>query len=56
VTFIAVLIALAVTGAVSAKIGGSAPLPASIRLVVGGALALAATWLIGTLLGTSGVV
>ncbi|AZH76971.1 MULTISPECIES: VIT family protein [Microbacterium] len=56
VTFVAVLIALAVTGAVSARIGGSAPVRASIRLVVGGALALAATWLIGTLLGTTGVV
>jgi len=56
VTFIAVLLALAVTGAVSARIGGSAPVRASIRLVIGGALALAATWLIGTLLGTTGVV
>jgi VIT1/CCC1 family predicted Fe2+/Mn2+ transporter len=49
-------IALAVTGAVAARIGGSPPLRPSIRLVVGGALALAATWLIGTLLGTAGVV
>lgn len=56
VTFVAVLIALAVTGAVAARIGGSPPLRPSIRLVVGGALALAATWLIGTLLGTAGVV
>ncbi|WP_307360400.1 VIT1/CCC1 transporter family protein [Microbacterium murale] len=56
VTFVAVLIALAVTGAVAAWIGGSPPLRPSIRLVVGGALALAATWLIGTLLGTAGVV
>ncbi len=56
VTFVAVLIALAVTGAVAARIGGSSPLRPSIRLVVGGALALAATWLIGTLLGTAGVV
>lgn len=56
VTFVAVMIALAITGAVSARIGGSPPLRASIRLVIGGALALAATWLIGTLLGTTGVV
>ncbi|MEW1975010.1 VIT family protein [Microbacterium profundi] len=56
VTFVAVLIALAVTGAVAARIGGSPPLRPSIRLVAGGALALAATWLIGTLLGTAGVV
>lgn len=56
VTFVAVLLALAATGAVSAKIGGSSPLRASARLVLGGALALAATWIIGTVLGTTGVV
>jgi VIT1/CCC1 family predicted Fe2+/Mn2+ transporter len=56
ITCAAVLIALAVTGAVSARIGGSNPVRASIRLVIGGGLALAATWIIGTLLGTAGVV
>ena len=56
VTFVAVLIALAATGTISARIGGSAPGRAAFRLVLGGALALAATWLIGTLLGTTGVV
>ena len=56
VTFVAVLIALASTGAVSARIGGSPMLRASLRLVIGGGLALAATWLIGTLLGTTGLV
>lgn len=56
VTFAAVLLALAATGAVGAVIGGSAPVRASVRLVVGGALALVATWLIGTLLGTTGIV
>ncbi|MEW1962804.1 VIT family protein [Microbacterium sp. NPDC077644] len=55
VTFVAVLVALAATGAISAGIGGASRLRASIRLVVGGALALAVTWAIGTLLGTSGV-
>jgi VIT1/CCC1 family predicted Fe2+/Mn2+ transporter len=55
VTFVAVLVALAVTGLISARIGGSSPGRASIRLVLGGGLALAATWLIGTLLGTAGV-
>jgi VIT1/CCC1 family predicted Fe2+/Mn2+ transporter len=56
VTFAAVLLALALTGTVSARIGGSPAGRASIRLVIGGALALLATWLIGTLLGTTGVV
>ncbi|MDQ4214800.1 VIT family protein [Microbacterium capsulatum] len=56
ITFVAVLFALAATGWISARIGGSDPVRASIRLLVGGALALAATWLIGTLLGSTGVV
>ncbi|MDL9978037.1 VIT1/CCC1 transporter family protein [Microbacterium sp. ASV49] len=56
VTFIAVLIALALTGTISAWLGGSSPARAVIRLVIGGALALFATWIIGTLLGQSGVV
>lgn len=56
ITFAAVLIALAATGTLSARIGGSPPLRAAIRLVLGGGLALLATWLIGTLLGTTGVV
>ncbi|WP_395639900.1 VIT family protein [Pseudolysinimonas sp.] len=56
VTFAAVLIALALTGALSARIGGSPVLRPTVRVVVGGAIALAATFLIGTLLGTTGVV
>lgn len=55
-TFTAVLVALAATGATSARIGGSPVVRATLRVVVGGALALGATFLIGTLLGTSGVV
>ena len=53
VTFVAVLLTLALTGAISADIGGSSKRQAATRLVVGGALALAATFLIGTLLGTT---
>jgi len=56
VTFAAVLIALALTGAASARIGGSPWVRPTVRVVVGGAIALAATFLIGTLLGTTGVV
>lgn len=56
VTFAAVLIALAATGAIAAKVGGSSPTKSATRLVIGGALALVATWGIGTLLGTTGVV
>ncbi|TDN91040.1 VIT family protein [Microbacterium sp. BK668] len=53
VTFAAVLVALAITGTVSARLGGAPRGRAVVRLVVGGALALAVTWLIGTLLGTT---
>lgn len=56
VTFAAVLLALALTGAASAWIGGSPWLRPTVRVVVGGAIALAATFLIGTLLGTTGIV
>lgn len=56
ITFAAVLLALAGTGALSARIGGSPPLRPTLRVVIGGALALAATFVIGSLLGTTGVV
>jgi len=55
VTFVVVLIALALTGAVSASLGGSKRVPAVIRLVVGGALAMAATFGIGLLVGSAGL-
>ncbi len=53
ITFAVVLLTLALTGAISADIGGSSRRQAATRLVIGGALALAATFLIGTLLGTT---
>ena len=53
VTFAAVLVALALTGATSARIGGSPWLRPTLRVVIGGAIALVATFLIGTLLGTT---
>lgn len=54
-TFVVVLLALSVTGALGARLGGSPMLRPTIRVVVGGAIALAATSLIGTLLGTTGI-
>lgn len=56
VTFIVVLIALAITGGLGARIGGSPVARATIRVVVGGAIALAATFAIGALLNTTGIV
>ncbi len=52
VTFVAVLIALGLAGAVSARIGGSDPKPAVLRVVIGGALGLAFTYAVGHLFGT----
>lgn len=55
VTIVAVLIALALTGTVSARFGGSRPRRAVLRVVIGGALAMAVTYGIGRLLGVSGL-
>jgi len=55
-TFAVVLAALAATGATSARIGGSPWLKPTLRVVLGGAAALVATFAIGSLLGVSGVV
>lgn len=52
VTVVAVLVALAVTGAVSARLGGSDVRRAVVRLVVGGAAGLALTYGIGHLFGS----
>ncbi|MCL2515603.1 MAG: VIT family protein [Microbacteriaceae bacterium] len=54
VTFAAVLAALVVTGTLSARIGGSSKRKGTLRIVLGGAIALAATFAIGALLGTAG--
>jgi VIT1/CCC1 family predicted Fe2+/Mn2+ transporter len=51
VTFVAVLIALAVTGSLSARFGGGSTRRSVTRLVVGGALAMLVTYGIGKLVG-----
>lgn len=55
VTFAAVVLALALTGTISARIGGSSKRKATLRLVLGGALAMAFTFAVGSLLGTTGI-
>ncbi|NHW48603.1 VIT family protein [Paenarthrobacter sp. MSM-2-10-13] len=55
-TFVAVVIALAITGSVSANIGGSSKRRATLRLVIGGVLAMTFTYGVGLLLGTTGIV
>lgn len=50
-TFAAVVVALAVTGSVSARLGGAPAGRAVLRNIVGGSLAMAVTYGIGTLVG-----
>lgn len=55
IAFFSVLIALAITGTVSAKVGGANVLKATSRVVIGGALAMGVTYGIGTLFHASGI-
>jgi VIT1/CCC1 family predicted Fe2+/Mn2+ transporter len=52
-TIAAVLVGLAITGALSAQLGQSSKTRAIARLVIGGAIALSVTYAIGALLGTT---
>ena len=52
VTVVAVTLALALTGWASARFGYGARVPAVVRNVVGGLLAMGVTYAIGSLLGT----
>ena len=51
VTVAAVLVALGITGWVSAHLGGADPRRAALRVTIGGALAMAITFAIGHLVG-----
>ena len=53
VTVAAVLLALAITGWVAARLGGAKPLRPILRVTVGGALAIAITFAIGHLVGAT---
>jgi VIT1/CCC1 family predicted Fe2+/Mn2+ transporter len=55
-TFAVTLVALALTGAAGAWLGGAPVLRPTVRVVVGGVLALAVTFAIGALLGSSGAI
>ncbi len=54
-SFIAVLFALVITGTVSAYAGGANKLKATVRVVLGGMLAMLITFAIGKLFGVSGI-
>lgn len=55
VTFIGVLIALIITGGLSAHAGGASKRKATIRVVIGGLLAMIVTFGIGKLFGVVGI-
>ncbi len=52
-TFGAVLLGLALTGGIAARLGEAPIIPAIVRNIAGGALAMAVTWGIGHLIGVS---
>ena len=53
ITFVSIIIALSLTGALSARFGRSPIRPAIIRVTAGGALAMAVTYAIGRLIGSA---
>ena len=55
VTFLGVLIALIITGMLSAHAGGAKKTKATVRVVLGGMLAMAVTFGIGKLFGVLGL-
>lgn len=55
VAFASVVAALAVTGVVSAKIGGANPWRATFRVVLGGVIAMVVTYGIGRLFNVAGI-
>lgn len=55
VAFISVLFALALTGTLSARVGQANVKHATLRVIVGGALAMAVTYGVGRLFGVSGI-
>lgn len=55
ITFAAVVVALIVTGALSAQAGGASKRRATIRVLIGGIVAMVITFAIGRLVGYSGL-
>ena len=55
VTFLAVVAALTTTGVLSAHVGGASKTRATVRVVVGGVLAMVVTYCVGRLFSISGI-
>jgi VIT1/CCC1 family predicted Fe2+/Mn2+ transporter len=54
-TFVSVLVALAITGTISAKVSNANVLRATARVVIGGAIAMIVTFGVGRLFNVSGI-
>ena len=55
VAFISVIFALAITGAISAHVGGANKMKATLRVVLGGVLAMIVTYYIGRAFSATGL-
>lgn len=55
ITFVSVVLALALTGSLSAHVGNANKTKATVRVVIGGALAMIVTFGIGRLFGVAGI-
>lgn len=55
IVFISVVVALVVTGVVSAKVGNADAMRATVRVVIGGILAMVVTYGVGRLFGVAGL-
>jgi len=55
VTFLAVIIALIITGTLSAHAGGANKIKAVTRVVIGGVLAMVVTFVVGKIFGVTGI-
>jgi VIT1/CCC1 family predicted Fe2+/Mn2+ transporter len=55
VTFVGVLLALVITGALSAQAGGVGQMKTIVRVVIGGVIAMAVTYGIGRIFGVVGI-
>ena len=55
ITFIAVIIALIITGTLSAHVGGANKMRATLRVVLGGIIAMVITFAIGKIFGVVGI-
>lgn len=53
VTFIAVFVGLVITGILSARVSGARAVPVTLRVVIGGIIAMAVTFGIGRIIGNS---